>query len=121
MSLSSLIEPVLKPLYVRARLAEERLRSGIAWWPLAPGYLAECGHRFRLLGTVSPEERAAWNVVELRRRMTAGEVAATLGRRGDQALRELVRRRLVYLDASGATTALSALIRNRAPDVPRTA
>lgn len=80
-----------------------------------------CGHRFRLLGTVSPEERAAWNVVELRRRMTAGEVAATLGRRGDQALRELGRRRLVYLDASGATTALSALIRNRAPDVPRTA
>ena len=41
MSLSSLIEPVLKPLYVRARLAEERLRSGIAWWPLAPGYLAD--------------------------------------------------------------------------------
>lgn len=41
MSVSSLIESVLKPLYVRARLAEERLRSGIAWWPLASDYLAD--------------------------------------------------------------------------------
>ncbi len=40
-SLSSLIERVVKPPYICARLAEERIRGGIAWWPLGRRYLAD--------------------------------------------------------------------------------
>lgn len=77
-----------------------------------------CGRRFRLLGTVSPEERAAWNAVESRGTIAAAEIAAALGRHGEPAVRELARRRLVYRGADGAATALSALIHDRAPGAP---
>ena len=35
------ITATAKPLYIRACLAVERLRSGVAWWPMAPGYIAD--------------------------------------------------------------------------------
>lgn len=32
---------VVKPFYIAARLAGERLRSGVAWWPLSRRYIAD--------------------------------------------------------------------------------
>jgi len=40
MKVSKAIKSAVRPLYIGARLAEERLRSGVVWWPLAPEYLA---------------------------------------------------------------------------------
>lgn len=74
-----------------------------------------CGARFRLLGAVSKDERAAWTTVEARGRIPAGQANALLGRRGEDMLRSLARRRLVYRDADGATTALSVLARGPTP------
>ena len=51
---SRLIESAVKPLYIRARLAEERLRSGIAWWPLARDYLADPYPALRRLRETDP-------------------------------------------------------------------
>lgn len=51
---SRLIESAVKPLYIRARLAEERLRSGIAWWPLARDYLANPYPALRRLRETDP-------------------------------------------------------------------
>ena len=41
MALKNAIETVLRPIYSRVRLLEERLRSGVAWWPLAPDFIAD--------------------------------------------------------------------------------
>ena len=41
MALRNAIETAVKSVYIRARLAEERLRSGVSWWPLAPGFVAD--------------------------------------------------------------------------------
>ena len=35
------IAGTVKSIYIRTRLAEERLRSGVAWWPLAPEFVAD--------------------------------------------------------------------------------
>ncbi len=72
-----------------------------------------CGNRFRLLGTVSSDEQAAWAAVESRGRLAPGDAAALLGRRGEEAVLSLARRRLVYCGPGGETTALSTLIRDR--------
>ena len=41
MALRNAIAAAIKTVYIRARLAEERLRSGVAWWPLAPEFVAD--------------------------------------------------------------------------------
>ena len=41
MTLKSAVQSLVRPIYIGARLAEERLRYGVAWWPLAPDYLAD--------------------------------------------------------------------------------
>ena len=41
MALKNAIGAAVKSVYIRARLAQERLRSGVAWWPLAPGFVAD--------------------------------------------------------------------------------
>ena len=40
MTLKRAIAATVSSVYIHARLAEERLRSGVAWWPLAPGFVA---------------------------------------------------------------------------------
>ncbi|MXV96559.1 MAG: cytochrome P450 [Gemmatimonadetes bacterium] len=40
MMLRKAIAGTVRSAYILARLAEERLRSGVAWWPLAPGFVA---------------------------------------------------------------------------------
>ena len=40
MMLRKAIAGTVRSAYIHARLAEERLRSGVAWWPLAPGFVA---------------------------------------------------------------------------------
>ncbi|MCY4400783.1 MAG: cytochrome P450 [Gemmatimonadetes bacterium] len=35
------IATAARSIYIRARLAEERLRTGVAWWPLAPEFVAD--------------------------------------------------------------------------------
>ncbi len=70
-----------------------------------------CGSRFRVLGAIRPEEQAAWTTVEDCGNIPAGGATAVLGRRGEEILRSLARRRLVYRHADGGTTALSVLAR----------
>ena len=41
MALSNTLAAAIKSVYIHARLAEERLRSGVAWWPLAPAFMAD--------------------------------------------------------------------------------
>ncbi|MCY4573018.1 MAG: cytochrome P450 [Gemmatimonadetes bacterium] len=41
MALKNAIEAAVRSIYIRARLLEERLRSGVAWWPLAPEFVAD--------------------------------------------------------------------------------
>ncbi len=40
MALKKAIAGAVRSVYIRARLTEERLRSGVAWWPLAPSFVA---------------------------------------------------------------------------------
>ncbi|MXX73377.1 MAG: cytochrome P450 [Gemmatimonadetes bacterium] len=40
MMLRKAVAGIVRSAYIHARLAEERLRSGVAWWPLAPGFVA---------------------------------------------------------------------------------
>ena len=35
------IKQAIKPFYIATRLAEERIRSGVAWWPLSRRYIAD--------------------------------------------------------------------------------
>ena len=39
MALRNAIAGAARSVYIRARLAEERLRTGVAWWPLAPEFI----------------------------------------------------------------------------------
>ena len=66
---------------------------------------------FRLLGTVSPEERAAWSTLEQRGRIPTGTSVSLLGADGPALLTQLSERRLAYRDPSGGSAALSALAR----------
>ncbi|MXX56733.1 MAG: cytochrome P450 [Gemmatimonadetes bacterium] len=40
MMLRKAVAGIVRSAYIHTRLAEERLRSGVAWWPLAPGFVA---------------------------------------------------------------------------------
>ncbi|MXW17905.1 MAG: cytochrome P450 [Gemmatimonadetes bacterium] len=48
------IRAALRPIYIRARLVEERLRSGVTWWPLAPGFIADPYPSYRRLRELDP-------------------------------------------------------------------
>lgn len=67
---------------------------------------------FRLLGRASPGEREAWGTLERRRRMGPGDAATALGSEGARRMHGLAERRLVYVDAGGAVSALSAFAAN---------
>jgi len=41
MALGKAIAGAVRSVYIHARLTEERLRSGEAWWPLAPSFVAD--------------------------------------------------------------------------------
>ena len=80
---------------------------------------------FRLLGTVSREERRAWFTLERRERILPGASASLLGAEGRALLGLLCERRLAYRDPGGGSAALSALARTlraatpHPPDPPR--
>ena len=48
------IRAALRSIYIRARLVEERLRSGVAWWPLAPDFIADPYPAYRRLREIDP-------------------------------------------------------------------
>ena len=41
MGFAKKIQGAIKPFYIGARLAGERLRTGVAWWPLSRSYIAD--------------------------------------------------------------------------------
>ena len=41
MGLTKTIARAVRPFYIATRLAEERLRSGVAWWPLSRRYITD--------------------------------------------------------------------------------
>lgn len=54
MALRKAIAAAARLAYIHARLAEERLRSGVAWWPLAPGFVADPYPTYRRLRERDP-------------------------------------------------------------------
>ncbi len=54
MALRNALATGIKSIYIRARLAEEQLRSGVAWWPLAPGFVADPYPAYRRLRDRDP-------------------------------------------------------------------
>ena len=54
MAIKNAIRSVVQPLYIRARLAQERRRYGVAWWPLTPDYLADPYPAYRRLREIDP-------------------------------------------------------------------
>ena len=40
MTLRSTIRSAVAPLYIKARLAQERIQSGVVWYPLDPNFIA---------------------------------------------------------------------------------
>ena len=50
----SAIGAALRPIYIRARLVEERLRSGVAWWPLGRDFIADPYPAYRRLREIDP-------------------------------------------------------------------
>ena len=41
MPLATAIRSVIAPVYIRARLAQERIQSGVVWFPLDPNFIAD--------------------------------------------------------------------------------
>ena len=58
MSVSARLERVIAPLYIRARLLEERLRSGVVWNPFAAGFVADPYPAYRRLRERDPVHRS---------------------------------------------------------------
>ena len=54
MAIKNAIQSMVRPLYIRARLAQERRRYGVAWWPLTPDYLADPYPAYRRLREIDP-------------------------------------------------------------------
>ena len=54
MALRNTVTVGLKSFYIHARLAEEQLRSGVAWWPLAPAFVADPYPAYRKLRDRDP-------------------------------------------------------------------
>ena len=48
------IRAALRPIYIRTRLLEERLRSGVTWWPLARDFIADPYPSYRRLRELDP-------------------------------------------------------------------
>ncbi len=54
MTLRETLQNAIAPLYIRARLLEERVRSGVAWYPLDPAFIAEPYPLYRKLRERDP-------------------------------------------------------------------
>ena len=54
MTLKSAIRTAITPLYIRARLAQERMQSGVAWYPLDPKFIADPYPTYRELRERDP-------------------------------------------------------------------
>ena len=52
------IGAALRPIYIRARLVEERLRSGVTWWPLAKDFIADPYPPYRRLRELDPVHKS---------------------------------------------------------------
>ncbi len=57
MALKNAIEGAVRSVYIHARLAEEKLRSGVVWWPLAPDFIADPYPAYRQLRDRDPVHR----------------------------------------------------------------
>ena len=54
MTVRTIVRSAVAPLYIRARLLQERLQSGVAWYPLDPGFIADPYPTYRKLRERDP-------------------------------------------------------------------
>ena len=54
MALKKALLSAFAPVYIRTRLAQEWLQTGVAWWPLAPGHVADPYPAYRKLRDKDP-------------------------------------------------------------------
>lgn len=54
MALRNAFKAAIRSVYIHTRLTEERLRSGVAWWPLAPDFVADPYPAYRRLRDRDP-------------------------------------------------------------------
>ena len=54
MALRDTFRSAIAPLYIRGRLLQERIESGVAWYPLDPGYIADPYPTYRKLRERDP-------------------------------------------------------------------
>ena len=54
MALKNAIGAAVRPIYIRAKLVAERLRSGVVWWPLAQDFIADPYPAYRRLRDLDP-------------------------------------------------------------------
>ena len=54
MTVRTTVRSAIAPLYIRARLLQERLQSGVAWYPLDPGFIADPYPTYRKLRERDP-------------------------------------------------------------------
>ena len=58
MALKKALLSAFAPVYIRARLAQEWLQTGVAWWPLAPSHVADPYPAYRKLRDKDPVHRS---------------------------------------------------------------
>ena len=58
MTIRDAVRSAIAPLYIRGRLLQERLRSGVAWYPLDPGYIADPYPTYRKLRERDPYHKS---------------------------------------------------------------
>ncbi len=54
MTLKQTVRSLIAPAYIRAKLLQERIQSGVVWYPLAPGFLADPYPDYRQLRERDP-------------------------------------------------------------------
>ncbi len=54
MTVRTIVRSAVAPLYIRGRLLQERLQSGVAWYPLDPGFIADPYPTYRKLRERDP-------------------------------------------------------------------
>ena len=59
MALKNAIAGAVRSVYIHAHLAGERLRTGVAWWPLAPSFVADPYPAYRRLRERDPVHYSA--------------------------------------------------------------
>ena len=58
MTLADALRSALAPLYIRGRLLQERIQSGVAWYPLDPAFIADPYPTYRRLRQRDPYHRS---------------------------------------------------------------